>query len=494
MAMRLDQFFPRHRNISYAALAAAIIIPVIIIGIFTGTGSGNIPVMAFVGCAILQLLLGGTALYFVLEPLDFMSRAVVKISGQPNDVAAPLTNQPRHESSGLKPMIQTIFDRHTPEPATDTPVFERADSLPCGVIGLDASRNVVYANSRAPVVKNAQGQYLMKLRFEGSDTLEAWLGFADEQKVNAEKVWQRIPDEAPDRPERKLYDVIAYYEKDAPGGIETFIVTIDRTATYSDDQDAVDFISVAAHELRGPITVIRGYLDVLTHELEPVLKGDQKELVERLDVSASRLSGYINNILNVAKYDRSHLKLHLQQDTIYDIYATIADDLLLRATTQGRLLSVSIPQDLPAVAADRNSLTEVLANLVDNAIKYSHEGGTVSVTSEVDGNYVRCSVRDSGIGIPQSVISGLFTKFYRSHRSRSTVSGTGLGLYISKAIIDSHGGQIGVSSREGEGSVFSFTVPIYSTVADKLAAGNNGNEGIIQSSSGWIKNHSKIGS
>ena len=224
------------------------------------------------------------------------------------------------------------------------------------------------------------------------------------------------------------------------------------------------------------------------------LHGDQRQLVERLDVSASRLSGYINNILNVAKYDRSHLRLHLQEDRLSDIYATIADDLELRARTQNRLLAVTIPHDLPTVAADRNSLTEVIANLVDNAIKYSNEGGQVRVSADVDGNYVRCSVHDTGIGIPSSVMGGLFTKFYRSHRSRSSVAGTGLGLYISKAIITSHGGQIAVKSKENEGSVFSFTVPIYRTVADKLAASDNGNEGVIQSSSGWIKNHSKLGS
>ena len=184
---------------------------------------------------------------------------------------------------------------------------------------------------------------------------------------------------------------------------------------------------------------------------------------------------------------RRQLKLHLAEDKLSAIYATIADDLQLRARTQNRLLSVAIPETLPTIAADRNSLSEVLANLVDNAIKYSNEGGHVSVTAEVDGDFVRCSVIDQGIGIPGAVVGHLFTKFYRSHRSRQTVSGTGLGLYISKAIIESHGGKIGVTSVEGEGSTFSFSVPIYSTVADKLLTDN---EAIMQNASGWIKNHS----
>ncbi|MFZ1812693.1 MAG: HAMP domain-containing sensor histidine kinase [Candidatus Saccharimonadales bacterium] len=492
--MRLDQFFPRHRrHILLLGGIVLILVNIPIVAVMALSGQTVALILAIIG-----VVLQAGVMYFVLLramlPLDFIARTIVKISGQPNDVIPPHINEPQHEVSGLKAMVQTIYDRTVSAPTTEPTSSDLADTLPCGIICLDQNREITYTNKRAPVVKNAEGATVLKLLFDDSDSLMMWLDFVEEQKVSADKIWQRIADAGADRPERRLYDVIAYYEKDAPGGVETRIVTIDRTTTYSDDQDAVDFISVAAHELRGPITVIRGYLDVLLSEIGPLLKGDQKELVERLDVSASRLSGYVNNILNVAKYDRSHLKLHLNEDRLIDIYATVADDLQLRATTQNRLLSVAIPHDLPTIAADRNSLTEVLANLVDNAVKYSHEGGQITVTAAVDGNFVRCSVTDKGIGIPTSVMSGLFTKFYRSHRSRSSVAGTGLGLYISKAIITSHGGQIGVSSKEGEGSVFSFTVPIYSTVADKLLASNNGNEDIIQSSAGWIKNHSKIGS
>ena len=92
--------------------------------------------------------------------------------------------------------------------------------------------------------------------------------------------------------------------------------------------------------------------------------------------------------------------------------------------------------------------------------------------------------------MPGNVITNLFQKFYRSHRSRETVAGTGIGLYISKAIVESHGGRISVRSEEGKGSTFIVSLPIYATVADKLQAGNNSNEGMIEKNSGWIKNHS----
>ena len=250
----------------------------------------------------------------------------------------------------------------------------------------------------------------------------------------------------------------------------------------------MDFIALAAHELRGPITVIRGYLELLSQELENV-PAEQQELIDRLQVSSERLSGYINNILNVSRYDRNHLKLHLGEERLVDIIAALIPDLALRAKTQNRKLVFHVEDTLPTIAADRSSLSEVISNLIDNAIKYSQEGGEVVVSGEVKNNFVEITVHDSGIGMPQSVVGNLFNKFYRSHRSRQTVSGTGLGLYICKAIVESHGGSIWVRSQEGEGSTFGFTIPIYSTVADKLQAGDNGNQKIIEQREGWIKNH-----
>ena len=257
----------------------------------------------------------------------------------------------------------------------------------------------------------------------------------------------------------------------------------------SSDLD-LNFISFAAHELRGPITVIRGYLDIITEEFTDRLKGDEQQLLDRLTVSANRLSSYVDNILNVARFDRHHLKVHLLEDTIAGIYNSIADDMQLRASTQQRLLSVTIPPDLPTVAADRGSISEVISNLIDNAIKYSFEGGAVVVSARQVGDFVEVSVTDNGIGMPANVINNLFHKFYRSHRSREAVAGTGIGLYICKAFIDSHGGTISARSKENEGSTFTFTLPIYATVKDALLENGQLNNKLIRTGSGWIKNHS----
>lgn len=495
--VRLADYYAGHvKRVKYvsAGMLFAVNVTILLLLLQFGLPLSVILVFVLLPVVVLEIFLVSVILKYAMEPLEILTRAITHVSPQANDVTPPRINEPRHEQTGLKQMVQTVYDNSlTPNEKVASTASDISDILPVGIIALSETGQVVYANDRAPVVTDSQGVKSVKLQFKDSDNLQSWLAEATTNKTQDDHVWQGIEDAMPGEAERKVYDVISFYQKNAPSGFETIIVTVDRSKDYVEDEESIDFISLAAHELRGPITVIRGYLDVLINEIGPHLKDDQKELVERLDVSASRLSGYVNNILNVAKYDRRHLKLHLVEDKLSDIYAVIADDLQLRARTQGRILSVSIAPDLPTIAADRNSLSEVLANLVDNAIKYSKEGGHVEVTAAVEGNYVKCIVADQGIGIPSSVMSNLFSKFYRSHRSRTTVSGTGLGLYISKGIIESHGGQVGVASKEGEGSKFSFSVPIYSTVAEKLAAGNNGNEGIIQTSSGWIKNHSKIG-
>lgn len=452
---------------------------------------------------VLQAFLLIVVLRYGFSPLDILSRAIAHVSDENNDVTPPNINGTYHERTGLKAMVDTVYalamkdpegaDRAQKPTLSLEMISAVMGALPCGIIALDEKRTIVYANALAPVAEDSNGEKSISLYFQGDDTLQSWLERSEQNSVAGEHIWSRIQTALPEEPSRKLCDVVATYHKKGAQGIDTLIVTLDRTEHYARDEEDMDFIALAAHELRGPITVIRGYLEVLADELGGQLQPDQIELFKRLSVSASRLSSYVSNILNVSRYDRRHLRLHLREDSLSAVYATIADDLALRASTQGRLLSVIIPDDLHTVAADRNSLSEVLANLVDNAIKYSNEGGSVEVIAAEDGNYITVSVTDHGIGIPSSVVGHLFSKFYRSHRSRQNVSGTGLGLYISKAIIESHGGKIGVSSSEGHGSTFKFSVPIYSTVADKLAAGNNGNEEVIESSNGWIKNHSKFG-
>jgi signal transduction histidine kinase len=507
MAVNNHEYFDHYKRLALTR----IVLVQILSGLIAGGAAlaiwqaGSVePINAFAISLVLLIFLNlifGFILFAIIgKPHKLLSQAVAHVSKDPVVTPPPRVDAKKYERSGLKGMVQTVYQlavseqptgETTPTTAQPTAIFkELTDDLPCGLIALGADGIILYANALAPIKDTPDGAKAPTLQFDQSDSLQTWLTDSETNKVRDTKVWQQVADKLPGEPDRRIFDVIAYYQKENPAGVAAIVVTVDRTNIYDKDQEDMDFIALAAHELRGPITVIRGYLDVIKSDLGANFSPDQQELFDRLQVSSERLAGYVNNILNVSRYDRKQMQTHLAEENMIEVMKSLVPDLALRARTQHRKLHFSVPQDLPTIAADRTSLGEVITNLVDNAIKYSHENGEIEISAAVkDSQWVEVTVRDHGIGIPESVVGGLFSKFYRSHKSRQTVGGTGLGLYICKAIVESHGGSIWLRSKEGEGSTFGFTVPIYSTVAAKLQAGDNQIKDIVQRPEGWIKNH-----
>jgi signal transduction histidine kinase len=434
----------------------------------------------------------------LLTPHRDVITAITSAAGEEPRLPLPNPNTVRYTRNGFKSILQFVYESAAKSNSSNvatsgegsadlTRLSTAFNQTKAGIIVMDADGVIQYANKKAPVSYDTNNKPQLELLFDTDSSFSDWLANCRESSVHAEKTWLRVPDKIVGEENRRIFNITANYEKGTAA--EVVLVLFDSTSYYQPEDDELDFIAFAAHELRGPITVIRGYLDVLDIEIADQLAPDQRELIKRLIVSANRLSGYINNILNTSKYDRRHLIVHLAEESLASIYDSIRDDMELRASSQNRLLSVDLPADLPTVAADRSSLSEVISNLIDNALKYSNEGGAVALSASTKDNYVVVSVKDNGIGMPGNVVGNLFHKFYRSHRSRETVAGTGIGLYICKAIVESHGGQIGVSSVEGQGSTFTFTVPTYASVAEKLQANDHTNAGLITNSDGWIKNH-----
>lgn len=498
----IRDYWPTYRNRKLLAISTAHVIGTLILVLLFVYGR-LVPLtpasltMLFV-ISLTMLLVEYGLFFYVTQPIKSLTAALAHTAGEETALQLPNPNSRINHTNGLRPLLYQIYSLGA-KPVDDLPAASAEHQLlgaalsntSASMVIMDADQRILYASDHAPVHRDTDNQLKLDIIFEDDNDLTHWLSKNANRKVRSEIQWLRVSDRIVGDDERRIFDVIASFEKSSPA--EVVLLFVDRTGHYQPEDDQLDFVSFAAHELRGPITVIRGYLDVLSDELGETIEEDQRILLDRLTVSANRLSGYINNILNASRFDRRHLKIHPSEEKLSAVYDTVSDDMDMRAVSQNRLLSVTIPDTLPTVAADASSLSEVFSNLIDNAIKYSNEGGSIEVSAAEENGFVRVDIRDHGIGIPANLIGNLFHKFYRSHRSRETVAGTGIGLYICRAIVESHGGHIEVSSEEGEGSTFSFTVPIYATVADKIESDGQYSAKIIRSGNeGWIKNHAKF--
>lgn len=231
----------------------------------------------------------------------------------------------------------------------------------------------------------------------------------------------------------------------------------------------LDFVSMAAHELRTPLTSISGYLSVFIHENEKMFNAEQMSFLNRISISTQRLYALVENLLSVSKIERKGMLLQKQQtDWVTHIRQMLIDFQNYAKEQKVALTFIEPTTPIPPISIDPLKAEEVLSNIVSNAINYTIADGHVKVSVEVKDAMVVTNITDDGPGIPADALPFLFTKFFRvSGKLEQGSKGTGLGLYISKAIIDMHKGKIWVASELGKGSTFSFALPIDSALETK---------------------------
>jgi len=229
------------------------------------------------------------------------------------------------------------------------------------------------------------------------------------------------------------------------------------------DRMKSEFLSTAAHELRTPLTSILGFSEIL-------LKGklDKKKQVKFLKIvnkESEGLANIINDLLDVSSIESGRdFEIKKASVEFKDIILENVD--IFQEQTDKHTFKVNIPHDLAKIEADKDKINQVMENLISNAVKFSPQGGEITVSIEQSEEKAKISITDSGIGIPGKDLPHIFEKFYRAdNASRAAIGGTGLGLSIAKYIVESHAGRIWAESKLGKGSTFSFTLPLESTQA-----------------------------
>lgn len=222
-----------------------------------------------------------------------------------------------------------------------------------------------------------------------------------------------------------------------------------------------DFVSTVSHELRTPLTAIKGFIRTLLDDPtgEFYDQGTRMEFYGIIDSECDRLVRLISDLLNVSRIERG-LQLQLNYDTM-DIAALIEKCVgFQRSYTNRHELVTSIDPAVSTIVADKDKVDQIITNLLSNAIKYSPNGGTITASLTNEGERIHVAVTDQGMGIPSEHIDKVFQRFHRVHSGDSQrVGGTGIGLFLVKNLVESHGGAIWVESNLGKGSTFHFTLP-----------------------------------
>ena len=248
-------------------------------------------------------------------------------------------------------------------------------------------------------------------------------------------------------------------ENSAPMG-GAVVLFRDVTQLQQAEEMRRDFVANVSHELRTPLSIFRGYLETLLDDPQQP-PGELLRILEIMERHSDRLNALVEDVLSLARLESPGVELDLAEVDLAELLHSIMRDWQKRFAARQLKSHLDVPGDLPLLEADESRLQEVVYNLLDNAVKYSQPGGTISLRAAVAGDRVRISVADQGIGIPEADLPRIFQRFYRADKARSReLGGTGLGLSIVKHIAQLHSGTVEAESEPGKGTTISVLIPV----------------------------------
>ncbi|HEY2430967.1 MAG TPA: ATP-binding protein [Acidimicrobiales bacterium] len=350
-------------------------------------------------------------------------------------------------------------------PAAETGPDRLADLLPDAVLRLDAGGRIIDANRMASHLtgypaatlvgavcaeildpQTPDGGPLLADGFHPSSRLRSVTGLP-EQCVRLLRA---------DGAEITVF-VAGSYQRDAAGAVVGATLVLREAGRRAHQTPTgMEIVSTVSHELRSPLTSVKGYTGLLLNRWDRLKDEQKREMLEQVHHDADRVKRLIDELLDISRLETGRLHLRRQMVDLASLVTTVVNKVTLEYPSL--TAAVHIGPDVPEVYGDPDKLTQVLTNLVENACKYASPEG-MEVTAEVTAGEVTVSVSDVGEGIPESDLPKVFDKFFRRDLGRPT--GSGLGLWISRGLVEAHGGHLTAQSIPGDGTTFRFTLPMY---------------------------------
>lgn len=245
-------------------------------------------------------------------------------------------------------------------------------------------------------------------------------------------------------------------------GKRAIVIMVFRDVSREAELDRMksEFISMAAHQLKSPITVLNWSTEMLTKYAKNNTMNDARAEITAIRRTVVNMTDLVNSLLNVSRLESGRISIEPKPTRLGTLASEVIADLDITAVKKKQKLTLSRATRLPQIKTDQRLIKEVLKNLLTNAIKYTPTGGKVRVRVETVGKEVITSVTDSGVGIPDQEQKKIFQKFFRASNTTSMAEGTGLGLYLAQKIVEACGGRIWFTSQQGQGTTFSFALPL----------------------------------
>jgi PAS domain S-box-containing protein len=347
---------------------------------------------------------------------------------------------------------------------SDPVLADLIDLAPDAIVRVDSERRIVAANATTVRLTGYRVDQLIGqpcqtlLRVRGKDGKPVWAdGWHPSTRLRSVRgiPEQELTIRTADGRDLRMF-VAGSYQRDRDGRVSGAVLVL-RDAGRRAHQAAtgIEIVSTVSHELRSPLTSVKGYTSLLLNRWDR-LKDDQKRMMlEQVNHDADRVTRLITELLDISRLETGRLVLRRQMIDLPKLAATVVDKVNLEYPDLESALD--FPSGFPKVYADPDKVEQVLTNLVENACKYASPKG-MSVVGELGDGDISVTVTDCGEGIPADDLPKVFTKFFRRAEGRPT--GSGLGLWISRGLVEAHSGRLVAESIEGQGSAFRFTLPL----------------------------------